>query len=107
MCSDVILLEKRVINRQDRAAGIAKHDFYTLFPEGRDYDLGAGHQACFGLLFGFDGHDFALASGVRKEGVCPDSYLKRKRAPFGDPFVRTPATGSDELRLRVPNYEYL
>ena len=72
--ADVVGGEQRVIDWQDGAARIPKHDLYALFPEGRDYDLGAGHQAGFGLLFGFDGHDLALASEVRKEGFVRDVF---------------------------------
>ena len=44
--------EQGVIDRQDRAAGIAEEHFDALVDEGADHDLGAGQG--FGRGGGFD-----------------------------------------------------
>ena len=48
--ANLVLLEKRVVNRQHRAAGIAEDVFDSLIGKRFDHHVCAGHFLCHGLL---------------------------------------------------------
>ena len=69
MCAQLVLLEHRVVDRQDRAARIAEDVLDALVEQGLDHHFGAGHFLGHGSL----------------QSVCRFSASGNKKGPLKGP----------------------